>query len=84
MLRTSIGTQALTTIPVHIIMTRMPNIVYCHKTDSLIMAAKKLIDRQVDSLPVVNETEKGLEIIGRLTKTNITKAFISLAETHDL
>ncbi|MFP3918231.1 helix-turn-helix transcriptional regulator [Lysinibacillus telephonicus] len=84
LLRTSIGTQALTTIPVHIIMTRMPNIVYCHKTDSLIMAAKKLIDRQVDSLPVVNETEKGLEIIGRLTKTNITKAFISLAETHDL
>lgn len=84
LLRTSIGTQALTTIPVHIIMTRMPNIVYCHKSDSLIMAAKKLIDRQVDSLPVVNETEKGLEIIGRLTKTNITKAFISLSETHDL
>lgn len=84
LLRTSIGTQALTTIPVHIIMTRMPNIVYCQKSDSLILAAKKLIDRQVDSLPVVNETEKGLEIIGRLTKTNITKAFISLAETHDL
>ncbi|MCP1145320.1 helix-turn-helix transcriptional regulator [Lysinibacillus endophyticus] len=84
LLRTSIGSQDLNTIPVHIIMTRMPNIVYCKKTDSLIVAAKKLIERQVDSLPVVHETDKGLEIVGRLTKTNITKAFISLAETHDL
>jgi len=84
LLRTSIGTQELTKIPVHIIMSRMPNIVYCKKSDSLIGAAKKLIERQVDSLPVVNETEKGLEIVGRLTKTNVTKAFISLAETHDL
>ncbi|SOC20891.1 CBS domain-containing protein [Ureibacillus xyleni] len=84
LLRTSIGSQDLNTIPVHIIMTRMPNIVYCKKTDSLIVAAKKLIERQVDSLPVVHETDKGFEIVGRLTKTNITKAFISLAETHDL
>lgn len=84
LLRTSIGTQAITKIPVHIIMTRMPNIVYCKKSDSLILAAKKLIDRQVDSLPVVNGKEDGLEIVGRLTKTNITKAFISLAETHEL
>ncbi|MFC7684647.1 helix-turn-helix transcriptional regulator [Ureibacillus sp. GCM10028918] len=84
LLRTSIGTQELTKIPVHIIMSRMPNIVYCKKSDLLIGAAKKLIERQVDSLPVVNETEKGLEIVGRLTKTNVTKAFISLAETHDL
>lgn len=84
LLRTSIGTQAITKIPVHIIMTRMPNIVYCHKNDSLIKAAKKLIERQVDSLPVVNEKEDGLEIVGRITKTNITKAFISLAETNDL
>ncbi len=65
-------------------MTRMPNIAFCKKTDSLIVAAKKLIERQVDSLPVVNEKEDGFEIVGRLTKTNITKAFISLAETHDL
>ncbi len=84
LLRTSIGTQNLNQIPVHIIMTRMPNIVFCNKTDSLIVAAKKLIERQVDSLPVVIEKEGGFEIVGRVTKTNITKAFISLAETHDL
>jgi len=84
LLRSSIGTQELNKIPVHIIMTRMPNIAYCSKSDSLIMTAKKLIEREIDSMPVINETEHGLEIVGRLTKTNITRAFISLAETHDL
>ena len=84
LLRTSIGTQDLNKIPVHIIMTRMPNIAYCQNNDSLIVTAKKLIEREIDSMPVVNETEAGVEIVGRLTKTNITRAFISLAETHDL
>ena len=84
LLRTSIGSQDLNKIPVHIIMTRMPNIAYCEKSDSLVLAAKKLIEREIDSLPVVNETEAGVEIVGRLTKTSITKAFISLAETLEL
>ncbi|OCS90601.1 helix-turn-helix transcriptional regulator [Caryophanon latum] len=84
LLRTSIGSQDLNTIPVHIIMTRMPNIAYCEKGDPLIATAKKLIEREVDSLPVIIEQDNGLEIIGRLTKTSITRAFISLAETHEL
>ena len=84
LLRSSIGTQDLNKIPVHIIMTRMPNIAYCLNTESLVEAAKKLIDREIDSMPVVKEEEQGIKVIGRLTKTNITRAFISLAETHDL
>lgn len=84
LLRTSIGSQDLTNIPVHIIMTRMPNIAYCTKTDSLIEAAKRLIDREIDSMPVVKETKDGVLIEGRLTKTNITRAFLSLADTHEL
>lgn len=84
LLRTSIGSQDLTKIPVHIIMTRMPNIAYCTKNDSLISAAQILIEREIDSMPVVKETENGFLIEGRLTKTNITRAFISLAETHEL
>ena len=84
LLRSSIGTQDLNKIPVHIIMTRMPNIAYCQNSDSLVDAAKILIEREIDSMPVVEETEQGFKITGRLTKTNITRAFISLAETHDL
>ena len=84
LLRTSIGSQDLNKIPVHIIMTRMPNIAYCTNEDSLIKAANKLIEREIDSLPVVEETENGPKIVGRLTKTSITRAFISLAETSEL
>ena len=84
LLRTSIGSQDLNHIPVHIIMTRMPNIAFCFKTDGLIQAANKLIERQIDALPVVVEHPDGYEVIGRITKTNITRAFLSLAENHDL
>lgn len=83
-LRTSIGKQDLNIIPVHMIMTRMPNITYCFKEDAIIDVAKKLINRQIDSLPVVKERKEGLEVVGRITKTNITRAFLSLAEDHDL
>lgn len=79
LLRASIGKQELTTIPVNIIMTRMPNITMCQKSDLLIDIAKKLIEKQIDALPVVKETEKGFEVTGRITKTNLTKAFLALA-----
>lgn len=79
LLRASIGKQELSTIPVNIIMTRMPNITMCEKEDSLIDVAQKLIEKQIDALPVVRPTEKGIEVVGRITKTNMTKALVSLA-----
>ncbi|WP_421379916.1 helix-turn-helix transcriptional regulator [Bacillus salacetis] len=81
LLRASIGKQELSSIPVNIIMTRMPNITTCEKDDLLIDVAKSLIEKQIDAVPVVNVTENGdLEVTGRITKTNITKAFVALAE----
>lgn len=79
LLRASLGKQELAALPVNIIMTRMPNITVCQKEDLLIDIAVKLIEKQIDALPVVKETEKGYEVIGRVTKTNIAKAFVSLA-----
>lgn len=78
LLRASIGNQDLNQVPVHIIMTRMPNITVCKPNDLLIEGAKKLIDKQIDGLPVVKETELGLQVVGRITKTTITKAFVEL------
>ncbi|WP_010173612.1 helix-turn-helix transcriptional regulator [Bacillus coahuilensis] len=81
LLRASIGKQELTSLPVNIIMTRMPNITVCEKDDLLIDVAKDLIDKQIDAVPVVKQLETGeVEVVGRITKTNITKAFVSLAE----
>ncbi len=78
LLRASLGNQDLNNIPVHIIMTRMPNITVCRSEDLLIESAKKLIDKQIDGLPVVKDTSEGLHVVGRITKTSITKAFVEL------
>jgi len=78
LLRASIGKQELTALPINIIMTRMPNITMCEMDDNLIDVAKLLIDKQIDALPIVRPSENGYEVIGRITKTNITKAFVAL------
>jgi len=39
-----------------------------------------LIERQIDAMPVVKGTDAGYEVIGRVTKTNIAKALVALAE----
>ncbi|WP_409270690.1 helix-turn-helix transcriptional regulator [Neobacillus sp. SCS-31] len=82
LLRASLGKQELTALPVNIIMTRMPNITVCRKEDLLTDVAKKLIDRQIDAIPVIKETEAGFEVIGRITKTSITRAFVSLGNAE--
>lgn len=79
-LRASIGKQDLTALPVTIMMTRMPNITFCCLEDLLVNVGKKLIEREIDALPVVKKSEKGLVVIGRVTKTNLTKALVVLAE----
>ncbi|MFC3039087.1 helix-turn-helix transcriptional regulator [Virgibacillus xinjiangensis] len=78
LLRASIGQQDLSAIPVHIIMTRMPNITVCRKGDLLIDVANQLINKQIDGIPVVKDTENGMEVVGRITKTTITKVFVEL------
>lgn len=81
LLRASMGNQELTSIPVNIIMTRMPNITMCTKEDLLIEVAEKLIDKQIDAVPVIKDTsgEDAYEVIGRITKTNITKALVDFS-----
>nr|MBA5585509.1 helix-turn-helix transcriptional regulator [Anaerobacillus isosaccharinicus]QOY36177.1 helix-turn-helix transcriptional regulator [Anaerobacillus isosaccharinicus] len=80
LLRASIGKQMLETVPVSIIMTRMPNLTICYKEDLIIDVAKKLIEKQIDALPVVKNNNGSLfEVVGRITKTNITRAIVDLA-----
>ncbi len=82
LLRASIGKQELPSIPVHIIMTRMPNITLCRRDDFILDIAKMLIEKQIDALPVVKDTEKGFEVVGRITKTNMTKILVGLSENE--
>ncbi|MGX1192856.1 CBS domain-containing protein/biotin operon repressor [Metabacillus sp. SLBN-84] len=82
LLRASIGKQELASIPVNIIMTRMPNITMCSREDNIVDVAKYLIHKQIDAIPVIKETDKGFEVTGRITKTNMTKILVGLAENE--
>lgn len=83
-LRNAIGGMDLNKVPMGMIMTRMPNIVYVELEDSILDAAIKLIEHEVDSLPVVevDEDRKNFKVVGRITKTTITRLFVELG-TND-
>jgi len=82
LLKTALGKIDVNQLPVGVIMTRMPNIVTTTPEESLWAAARKIIIHEVDALPVVRKASFGngeeLEVIGRISKTNITKAFVDL------
>ncbi|MDD3223861.1 MAG: helix-turn-helix transcriptional regulator [Clostridium sp.] len=81
-LKIAIGGTDLHEVPVGVIMTRMPNIVCVKAEDLAYTSAKKIIEHEVDSLPVVEKSEKeGKEIykiIGKVSKTNITRLLVKL------
>nr|WP_300002224.1 helix-turn-helix transcriptional regulator [Tissierella sp.] len=75
------GGKDLYSVPVSIIMTRMPHVLYTTAEKSALSAAKKLVESEVDSIPVVEVIEDDkLHVIGRITKTNITRLFVELGE----
>lgn len=81
-LKSAMGGMDLNKAPIGMVMTRMPNIVYVKTEDRVLDAAVKLIEHEIDSLPVVEEDEnnKNYKVIGRITKTNITRLFVELGK----
>lgn len=83
LLKNAIGGVDINKVPVGIIMTRMPNVIIVKQEDSVLDAAKKIIEHEVDSLPVVEmeivDNKEIYKILGKLSKTNITKLFVDLA-----
>lgn len=80
MLRSTISRDDLTSIPVAMVMSRMPNIHYVYGTDSVLDGAKKIFLQDIDGLPVVEDENGKLKVIGRFTKTNIVKLFDEIFE----
>ena len=87
-LKISIGGTDIHKVPVGVIMTRMPNIICADKDDNAYDLAKKIIEHEIDSIPVVEtiDNEDGKEqvrIIGKVSKTNITKLFVKLGNNGE-
>ncbi|MET3617296.1 CBS domain-containing protein [Peptoniphilus olsenii] len=81
LIRFTLGNSDIKKTPISIIMSRMPNLVYIDKENSVYEAASLIITRGVDSLPVV-ETKNDIDykIVGRFTKTNVTRLFVDICD----
>ena len=75
LLKSVLNNKNIEKTPVSMIMTRMPNIVYCFEDDSVLEAIKKLIDHEIDSLPVLRKENGKFSLVGRFTKTNVMKLY---------
>ncbi len=87
-LKISIGGTDIHKVPVGVIMTRMPNIICANENDNAYDLAKKIIEHEIDSIPVVEilkkiEGKDQIKIIGKVSKTNITKLFVKLGENEN-
>ncbi|MGI5911823.1 MAG: helix-turn-helix transcriptional regulator [Syntrophomonadaceae bacterium] len=83
-IKSTLGQADIHKMPVSIIMTRMPNIITIGMDDTVMEAIKKIVEHEVDGLPVVRnfidpEGEEKLEVVGKFTKTNIVRFLLDLA-----
>jgi len=79
LLKATMGGGDLSTMPIGVIMTRVPKAVYCTEDESIIDAAEKIIEHEVDCIPIIEFDNKNRMIItGRVSKTNVTKVMLDL------
>ncbi|EHJ06859.1 hypothetical protein SS7213T_12312 [Staphylococcus simiae CCM 7213 = CCUG 51256] len=79
LLRASMIGSDIHQLPISINMTRMPNVTFLEESELLIYAADQMIEKEIDSIPIVRRKENHkYEVIGRISKTTITKLIVSL------
>jgi CBS domain-containing protein len=79
-LKIAMGGTDMHQVPIGVIMTRMPNIIFIEPEEIAYIAAQKIIEHEVDSLPVVEKVlldgKEAYKIVGKISKTNITRLFV--------
>jgi len=80
LLKITLGNPNAAAIPISMVMTRIPRLAYATPEDTLLEAARKMLDRHVGGLPVVCGTDdrSRFEVVGRITKTNLTQALVDM------
>ena len=83
LLKAAINNSDLRDIPVVMVMTPLSKIIVAEPDEAAAAAARRLIDNEIDCLPVVKAVDDGkrsYEVVGRITKTNFTRLLVDLAE----
>ncbi|MFG1730517.1 helix-turn-helix transcriptional regulator [Paenibacillus sp. 843] len=83
LLKVTLGNPTASSMPVSLIMTRRANVTTVQPEDTVLDAARKIINHQIDSLPVVVPSTTGKpgehwKVVGRITKTNIIKMLLDM------
>ena len=80
LLRASMGQTDSHAMPISMIMTPVSKVITVEPSDTLVEAAQKMIDYEVDCLPVVVREDVGnkkrLKVVGRVSKTTVAKVFL--------
>lgn len=80
LLKATIGGADMNKMPIGMIMTRTPNIITVEKEESVIIVAKKIIEHEIDSIPVVENIDGKTRVVGKISKTNITRLFLEIVD----
>jgi CBS domain-containing protein len=84
-IKIAIGGNDMHNMPIGMIMTRMPNIIYILDSDSAYDAVVKLITHEIDSMPVVepfrdSDGKEQFKVTGKVSKTNMTKLLYDMCK----
>ncbi|WP_245592955.1 helix-turn-helix transcriptional regulator [Carnobacterium funditum] len=86
LLKTVIGKMNIEEMPISMAMTRVPNVAYAFSNDSVESATKKLVEHEVDSLPVIEfaggEGPRQLKVVGKFSKTLISRLFLNIIKNE--
>jgi len=87
-IKAMIGRKEVESLPLPLIMTRMPNIIYLEPNDTVYDAAFKTMEYEVESLPIVGKEldDKGNErlvLIGKVSRTNITRYVVNMGKSKE-
>jgi predicted transcriptional regulator len=80
LLKVTLGNPNAAAIPISMVMTRLPRLALVSPDNSVLEAAKKMLEHQVGGMPVVisHGDRNRHEVVGRITKTNMTQALVDL------
>ena len=71
-------------MPVTVVMTRLPKIIYCLEDEPVIDAVKKIVFNEIDSVPIVEIGDEGeYKILGKFSKTNISESLLEMIGSNE-
>lgn len=84
LLKCAMGNDDLGKVPISMVMTSRAKMIYADPKEDLVSISQKMIDYEIDCLPVGNfkeiDGERKFVLVGRVSKTNITRLFLELGK----